>query len=130
MRDWWLAPIIAVHEPHLSSAPAKALLADGSSAIFVRSRQLVARNPILVNMVLVCEVLAIVLLGFSMERLLRQFQMAAGRQAALNNSTVLEQFGVSIKAVDTLKTGFLSATNGAFATAINAYLFERLLRSV
>ena len=104
LRDWWLAPLVVVNEPHLCTQPHAMNTPDGTfSSVYVRSRQLIARNSRMVNCAILC-----MLLTWAIVAILVMFALGIGHL----------QGGVTIGLQTTL------------SVVANAYLFERLLRSV
>ena len=104
LRDWWLAPLVVVNEPHLCTQPHAMNAPDGTfSSVYARSRQLIARNSRTVNCAILC-----MLLTWAIVAILVMFALGIGHL----------QGGVTIGLQTTL------------SVVANAYLFERLLRSV
>ena len=104
LRDWWLAPLVVVNESHLCAQPHAMNAPDGTfSSVYVRSRQLIARNSRMVNCAILC-----MLLTWAIVAILVMFALGIGHL----------QGGVTIGLQTTL------------SVVANAYLFERLLRSV
>ena len=130
LRDWWLAPLIVVHEPHLCS-DARALILPGgtSSPVFVRSRQLIARNPLLANCTLIGMIPVLIAVRF-----LYEFAFDLCLPTTNTTELALIQGVHGPELHPSLCRRAKEAVHAGTATTLlvvaNAYLFERLLRSV
>lgn len=149
LRDWWLVHLIVVHEPHMCS-DAGALIMPGGTAspIFARSRQLVVRNPLIVNCVLIGMLPFIICAGILMDRAfvgaialglpaggIGPGCVLEGHLTTATNASTSENVPTTWNEECTFKTKHIQAgiTSGLQSTLFavaNAYLFERLLHSV